>query len=105
MERVTGIGGIFFKVDDPEKLKAWNRDRAVGTGGGMVKGEPLTRFWTDLEAYRRPRISLYRWMLNYIPDEGFSMVWFGSGYRCSSCYRDISPWICLELSFNEMSPL
>lgn len=23
MERVTGIGGIFFKSNDPEKLKSW----------------------------------------------------------------------------------
>jgi predicted enzyme related to lactoylglutathione lyase len=23
MERVTGIGGIFFKAEDPEKMKAW----------------------------------------------------------------------------------
>lgn len=23
MERVTGLGGIFFKARDPEKLKAW----------------------------------------------------------------------------------
>ena len=23
MERVTGIGGIFFKAGDPDKLKAW----------------------------------------------------------------------------------
>lgn len=23
MKRVTGIGGIFFKADDPEKLKSW----------------------------------------------------------------------------------
>jgi predicted enzyme related to lactoylglutathione lyase len=26
MQRVTGIGGIFFKASDPEKLKAWYRD-------------------------------------------------------------------------------
>lgn len=26
MERVTGIGGVFFKANDPEKLKAWYRD-------------------------------------------------------------------------------
>jgi predicted enzyme related to lactoylglutathione lyase len=26
MERVTGIGGIFFKAKDPDKLKAWYRD-------------------------------------------------------------------------------
>ena len=26
MERVTGLGGIFFKANDPAKLKAWYRD-------------------------------------------------------------------------------
>ncbi|HEY3821553.1 MAG TPA: VOC family protein [Polyangiaceae bacterium] len=26
MERVVGVGGIFFKAKDPEKLKAWYRD-------------------------------------------------------------------------------
>jgi predicted enzyme related to lactoylglutathione lyase len=26
MERVLGVGGIFFKAKDPEKLKAWYRD-------------------------------------------------------------------------------
>jgi predicted enzyme related to lactoylglutathione lyase len=26
MERVTGIGGIFFKARDPEKLRAWYRE-------------------------------------------------------------------------------
>ncbi len=26
MERVTGIGGIFFKADDPDSLRAWYRD-------------------------------------------------------------------------------
>ncbi len=26
MERVLGIGGIFFKAKDPAKLKAWYRD-------------------------------------------------------------------------------
>ena len=26
MERVTGIGGIFFKAQDPKTLKAWYRD-------------------------------------------------------------------------------
>jgi len=25
-ERVTGIGGIFFKTKDPEKMKAWYRE-------------------------------------------------------------------------------
>ncbi len=26
MERVTGIGGIFFKAHDPAELKAWYRE-------------------------------------------------------------------------------
>ena len=26
MKRVTGIGGIFFKAQDPEKLKAWYQE-------------------------------------------------------------------------------
>jgi catechol 2,3-dioxygenase-like lactoylglutathione lyase family enzyme len=36
MERVTGIGGIFFKASDPDKLKAWYRDHLgvpVGADG------------------------------------------------------------------------
>ena len=27
MEKVTGIGGIFFKARDPEKMAAWYRDQ------------------------------------------------------------------------------
>jgi predicted enzyme related to lactoylglutathione lyase len=27
MERVTGIGGIFFKAHDPDELKEWYRER------------------------------------------------------------------------------
>jgi hypothetical protein len=26
MKRVTGIGGIFFKAQDPETLRAWYRE-------------------------------------------------------------------------------
>ncbi len=32
MERVTGIGGIFFKARDPKALRAWYRDM-LGIGG------------------------------------------------------------------------
>jgi hypothetical protein len=27
MERVTGIGGVFFKANDPARLAAWYRDQ------------------------------------------------------------------------------
>jgi hypothetical protein len=26
MKRITGVGGIFFKANDPEKLGAWYRE-------------------------------------------------------------------------------
>lgn len=37
--RVLGIGGIFFKARDPERLRAWYRDHlglAVGDWGGVL---------------------------------------------------------------------
>jgi hypothetical protein len=33
MKRVTGIGGIFFKARDAEKLRDWYRDHLGGSGG------------------------------------------------------------------------
>ena len=39
MQRVTGIGGIFFKSSDPKALSAWYRDHLgleVGDWGGAV---------------------------------------------------------------------
>jgi predicted enzyme related to lactoylglutathione lyase len=39
MERVTGIGGIFFKADNPERLAAWYRKHlglAQAEGGSSV---------------------------------------------------------------------
>jgi hypothetical protein len=36
MKRVSGIGGIFFKVKDAEGMRAWykNQHGLVGEGGG-----------------------------------------------------------------------
>lgn len=39
MQRVTGIGGIFFKANDPEALGTWYRDHLgldVGDWGGAI---------------------------------------------------------------------
>lgn len=39
MQRVTGIGGIFFKADDPKALAAWYRDHLgldVNDWGGAL---------------------------------------------------------------------
>jgi predicted enzyme related to lactoylglutathione lyase len=42
MERVTGIGGIFFKSRDPAKLKSWYRDNL----GVPVGADGYTSFTT-----------------------------------------------------------
>ena len=41
MKRVTGIGGIFFKANDPKALSAWYRDHlgldVTEWGGAIIK--------------------------------------------------------------------
>ena len=32
MARITGLGGIFYKVEDPERTRAWYRE-ILGIGG------------------------------------------------------------------------
>ncbi|HEV2748732.1 MAG TPA: VOC family protein [Allosphingosinicella sp.] len=32
MARITGLGGIFYKVEDPERTRAWYKDK-LGIGG------------------------------------------------------------------------
>ncbi|MCW5911536.1 MAG: VOC family protein [Cyclobacteriaceae bacterium] len=44
MKRVTGLGGVFFKTKDPNKIKAWYKkhlDLAVDEYGASFR-------WTDL---------------------------------------------------------
>ena len=46
MERVTGIGGVFFKTNDPDKLKEWYRDHL----GVPVDDDGYVSFrWRDRE--------------------------------------------------------
>jgi predicted enzyme related to lactoylglutathione lyase len=45
MKRVTGIGGIFFKAADPERLAAWYRDHL---GVPIPDGQSYAPFnWRD----------------------------------------------------------
>jgi catechol 2,3-dioxygenase-like lactoylglutathione lyase family enzyme len=50
MERVTGIGGIFFKAQDPGKLLEWYRDHL-----GLVPGfeDGVTFEWRECETPER----------------------------------------------------
>jgi len=44
MKKVTGIGGIFFKCDDPKKMKEWyvkNLGLPVGDHGTVFTWHPL----------------------------------------------------------------
>jgi hypothetical protein len=47
MKRVTGIGGIFFKANDPDKLREWYRTHlgieAEKEGGAMFKVKSIHR--------------------------------------------------------------
>ena len=61
MKRVTGIGGIFFKANDPDKLREWYRTHlgieAEKEGGAMFKwsevdtpGRELYTVWSPFPA-------------------------------------------------------
>lgn len=44
---VTGLGGIFFRANDPDELKSWYREM-LGVGGGCgsdAAGESSDWFW------------------------------------------------------------
>jgi len=78
LAKVTGIGGVFFKVGDPTATTAWYQ-RHLGlpvddegfvvlrwgaeTGGSTVWGP----FPTDTEAFQWP--SEKQWMINYRVDD------------------------------------
>lgn len=56
MERVTGIGGIFFKAEDPKRLQAWYRDHLgvePSADGVVVFG------WKEKEAPHRDGMTVW----------------------------------------------
>ncbi len=71
MERVTGIGGFFFRARDPEALKAWYQQHlGVVQGGEGNEDEPWRQeagptafqpFPADTDYFGRPEQT---WMLN-----------------------------------------
>ena len=80
MARVTGVGGIFFKCDDPKKLAAWYRDvLGIGVedwGGALVKSEgPPHVVWSPFAAdtgYFKP--STREFMINFAVDDLDGMI-------------------------------
>ena len=73
MERVTGVGGVFLKADDPASLAAWYRDHLgfdLEAGSDAVSvfrwSEPGTTTWSafpaDTRYFGHPNA---RGMINY----------------------------------------
>lgn len=79
--RVQGIGGIFFKARDPERLRAWYREHlglAIGEWGGVAfesrvaspAGRQTGTVWTIFPAdtrYFDPSTAAF--MINYRVDD------------------------------------
>ena len=72
MERVTGIGGFFFKAKDPKALKAWYRDNlGISVTPETADGDAWTQaagptvfepFKADTTYFGRPE---QQWMINF----------------------------------------
>ena len=78
MAQVTGIGGIFFKAEDPEALTSWYRKHlalpvddegvVVLWWGGEVKGSTVwAPFETDTASFEWPPEK--QWLINYRVDD------------------------------------
>jgi catechol 2,3-dioxygenase-like lactoylglutathione lyase family enzyme len=75
-ERVTGIGGVFFKARDPKALSVWYRDKL---GLGVTDGAAFARFdWREREDSGRVGTtawSLFRSDSNYFaPSQAAFMI-------------------------------
>ena len=56
MERVTGIGGVFFKAQEPDRLRAWYRDHlglAIADWGGV------SFEWREVETPQRKATTVW----------------------------------------------
>jgi glyoxylase I family protein len=76
MERVTGIGGLFFRATDPESLALWYQERLGVTTVPESYGDPAWRqqegvtvfapFPQDSEMIGPPE---HTWMINFRVDD------------------------------------
>lgn len=76
MEKVTGIGGVFFRSDDPATLSAWYREH-LGVDGmeslwTQSAGPTIfAPFETDTDYFERPT---QQWMINFRVDDLDAMI-------------------------------
>ncbi len=95
--RVVGIGGIFFKAADPERLRAWYREHLgleITEWGGVVfetqsqssAGRPAMMVWSIFPAdttYLDPSSASF--MINYRVDDLDAVL---SALRAEGCTVD-----------------
>lgn len=67
MERVLGIGGVFFRARDPRALNAWYAEHlGTTTGGGLWETEAGPTVWSasdaDTDYFGRRE---QQWMVNF----------------------------------------
>ncbi len=83
MERVTGVGGIFFKAEDPQALTDWYVEQlglpvdddgfVVLRWGGDVSGSTVwAPFPADTDAFEWPADK--QWVFNYRVDDLDAML-------------------------------
>ena len=76
MEKVTGIGGVFFRSRDPEKLSAWYRDHLGAPGieslWTQAAGPTIfAPFDANTDYFDRPT---QQWMINFRVDDLDAMI-------------------------------
>jgi glyoxylase I family protein len=81
MERVTGIGGFFFRARDPEALALWYQERlGVGTVPKTYEEEPwrqqagVTAFAPFEQSSEMIGPPEHTWMINFRVDDLDAMV-------------------------------
>ena len=82
MGKITGLGGVFYKVEDPERTRAWYKDTfGIGSEWGAnfrwsdeSKGDPysLTSPFKSSTDYLDP--STFPFMINYRVDDLDSLL-------------------------------
>jgi predicted enzyme related to lactoylglutathione lyase len=68
MERVTGIGGVFFRSPDPKALTAWYAEHLgvpVDAEGYVILSESRNTVWAPFEQDTDYWPDAKQWMVNY----------------------------------------
>ena len=77
MERVTGIGGVFFRARDREALGAWYREHLgvpVDEAGHAIVPESRNIVWSPFTADTSYWPAEKQWMVNFTVDDLDAML-------------------------------